>query len=228
MKKELLLLLLCFLFASLFSQNEKYCFREYSKWNGEKSSPKEQLIYALKDTNKIQVNITGEIWSNTTNSTHIKDRDNDKMIPISIDSSFVWCKIINITKKTDNYSIRGNRLITRPIYLIDIECIKNDSTKNISYMRIISISDKKNNKQDKRINIGQTYKFYLVSYFKKDCCKTIMNDKVVDVVKSHYFSDCFILNNIWVVNFDLYYNLYKTPNLQGLYYTLSDSLNIRP
>lgn len=229
MKKELLLLLLCFSFVSLFSQKDKYCFREYTNiWNGKKISPKYQLIETLKDTNKTQVNKSGDIWSNITNYNFIKDRDNDNGIPISLDSSYVWCKIINITKKTNNYSVRGNRLIKRPIYLIDIECVKEDSIKNITYMRIISISNKKINKQDKKIKIGQTYKLYLVSYFAKDCCKTIMDDKVVDVVMSHSFLNCFIINNIWVVNFALSYNLYKTPNLHGLYYTQADSLTIKP
>lgn len=224
MEKGLFFMFFYLLLTTLSSQNNvKYCFCESIQWNGEKLSSKEQVINAIKDKHRIHVNKTGDIWSNIVNSNFIEDRDN-KNIPIAIDSSDVWCKIINITKKTDNYAIKGNKLIPCPIYLIDIECDNEDSVKSSSYMRIISISSKKKEKHGVKVEIGQTYRLYLISYFEKDCCKIIIDDKAIDVVKGGPNTQiCFILNHIWVVNLDLYYNWYKTTNLQGLYYVPSNA-----
>ena len=222
MKKKFVILCFCFTFAVMFSQNNvKYCFSESFRWNGKKLSPKEQVIDAIRDTNKVHVNKTGDIWSNIVNSIFIEDREKGDKIPIIIDSSYVFCKIINITKKIDNYSVKGNKLIVQPIYLIDVECDNNDSMKQVTHMRIISILNKQNKKSGLKIKIGQTYKFYLISYFKKDCCKIVIGDKILEGLNhSSKTKHCFILNNIWVVNFDLNYNWYKTPNLNGLHLTL--------
>ena len=112
-KSKLFFLFFYISVIAVFSQNnEKYCFCESTKFNGEIISPKDQIVKVIKDTNKIIINKTGDIWSNIVNSNFIRERDENRQIPISIDSSFILCKIIEITKKTDNY------ILMNPKYFI--------------------------------------------------------------------------------------------------------------
>jgi hypothetical protein len=218
-KKILFILIFYISFFSVFSQNnEKYCFCESTGVLGKKISPKDQLIKSFQNKNKKDVNKTGDIWSNIDNNNFIKDRDESKNIPISIDSSFVLCKVIQITKKSDNYTLKRNKLIKTPIYIIDLICCNEDSTNTQTQIRIISVPDDKLKEKGIKIKNGHFYKFFLISYFKNDCCKTSVDNNIVDIVKGPSTKHCFFLNHIWIVNLDLYYNWYKTPKLNGLYY----------
>ncbi|HNX20906.1 MAG TPA: hypothetical protein PKG88_00945 [Bacteroidales bacterium] len=203
---------------SVFSQNKvKYCFCESTDIRGKKVSPKAQLISSFQYKKKKDVNKTGDIWSNTDNYHPIKKRDESRNIPVSIDSSLVLCKVVQITKKSDNYKLKRNKLVKTPVYIIKLICCNEDSTETQNQIRVISVPDD-SNKNGIQIENGQFYKFFLISYFKNDCCKTIVNNQTVTFIEGPSSKECFFLNDIWIVNLDLYYNWYKTSNLNGLYY----------
>ncbi|MDD2344765.1 MAG: hypothetical protein PHY85_01310 [Bacteroidales bacterium] len=213
------MILFCFIITTLFAQGKvRYGIVETTLWNGKKISPKQQVIDALKENNKSKMNKTGDIWTNVFNSNYLRERDENRKIPISIDSSFVLCKIIQITKKNDNYVLKKNRLIRKPVFLIDFICYNADSLIISSNMRIISFSNDTAKIQGAKIIKDHVYKLFLISHFATDCCKTLVDNKIVEIVKGPATMHCVILNHIWIVNLDLNYNWYKTPNLDGLYY----------
>lgn len=218
MKKLIILIYFLWFSFILFSQNGKikYCFCEYTLPNGKKLSPKMQLINQLKHIEAIQyssISKSGDIKSDIVD--YFKEREAVNRLFL-MDSMWLSCKVTKITKKHDNYLLRKNKLVKKTIYLIDISCEENQNMP--SNMRIISLQNRPNKGRYHKIKIGETYKFYLVSHFEKDCCVEQDSDTIYFIVNSNKILSCFWLNNIWVVNLNLYENWYKTPSLDGLFY----------
>ena len=178
-----------------------------------KKEAKAYLLRLLKreferDSNS---NTTGEIWS------AYEFLDSHKCLRVRIDSQTVTCRVETIIKNKNNYTLVNGKLKKCVVYIIQIRLVKD--TMN-SYMRIISVPDGKAKKKElKKIKQGGVYDFYLVSYFSIDHNRVMMDDgSVVTPVRGPRNLSCMHLNDIWMEALDMFYNYYKTPNLNGLKY----------
>ena len=157
-------------------------------------------------------NTTGEIWSAK------EYLDNHKCVHVRIDSQTVTCKVEEIIKKKNNYTLVNGKLKKCVVYIIQLQLLSD--SLNSSYMRIISVPGRK----DKLTNLqlikkDSIYDFFLVSYFSIDHNRVMMEDgSVVTPVRGPRTYSCVLLNDIWIAELDMFFNYYKTPNLSGLYY----------
>lgn len=128
-------------------------------------------------------------------------------------------KVTNIEKKKNNYQKKGNKLAQKTIYLIDIERFEGEEIYP-QYIRLISPQTSVSG-QKRKIKVGEHYEMEIFSFFEKDCCRPIIQNKdtVYRIRQPNQSVLCFFFEDIWVVHMDiLSYNLFETPNLKGLYY----------
>ncbi len=135
--------------------------------------------------------------------------------PDTISSIF---KIDRITKKKNNYQQKGNKLVKRNVYLIDV--LNVDSIiQNPQFIQLFSVET--SDTKGKKLKVGKQYEMTIYSYFKDDCCSPIEEDsQLIYRIRKPGEHLCSVLfENIWVVNVDLVsFNLFGTNNLNGLYY----------
>lgn len=158
-------------------------------------------------------NKTQELW---VGDEYLNKR---KCIPISIDSQIVTCSIEKIIRTEDNYVLEGRKWKKRVVYIIDVRPPMNGN--ELSYMRLLSVSEGNENSDSLLIKVGKQYDFYLVSYFSIDHSKMKWKEKIITPVGvTNWNFSWIVLNDIWIKSVDMGYNYYKTPNLSGLTYKL--------
>lgn len=156
---------------------------------------------------------------------HKFDIDSKKNLPDSLISFF---KINKIIIKRNNYQNIKGKLKKQTIYLIDIECVNNDSIDCPQYIRLISVNTKTLNKKNK-IKVGEIYKMKIYSYFKKDIFSSFeYNGEIVNDMRgpgSYFYSIIYL--NIWIAYIDFNsYNWFESSNLKGLYYIPPEGGNV--
>jgi hypothetical protein len=193
-------------------QKVKYCFCQSHRLNGKVYTPKQQLKDLLKEYTKFATYDKRNKIRFITKEDTLFFQENLLSLPDSINDIFT---IINIDKKKNNYTLKKNRLVKQSIYLIDIAY---PDGQNDKYFQIISIDNNLYQKK-KKIKVGDQVKMKIFSFFLKNRFLIKDNEKIAHIVPSLQNLDCFLFENIWVVDFPFgYRNYFETPNLDGLYY----------
>ncbi|MFZ4413401.1 MAG: hypothetical protein ACOYOV_09995 [Bacteroidales bacterium] len=146
--------------------------------------------------------ISSALFSQTTKEKKVKRLSLGSFQIIAKDTSLtVEVLTISKTKGIEIITLKNGekkRFKKRTIYLIN--CSSDDNQGRT----IISIASKL--KGHPKIKIGKKYKLFLIPYFEEDCIPGDGNEVI--------YIDKIIIPNVRVLGI----NVYKTPNLKGLFY----------
>jgi len=176
---------------------------------------KKQLLFFIKKLQNIEYSDKLSKFAFIDNNIINYQSNSESSIPDTIKGIF---KIDRITKKENNYQQKGNKLIKRNVYLIEVLNV-NSTITNPQFIQLFSVET--SDTKGKKIKVGKQYEMTIYSYFKDDCCSPIEEDgQLIYRIRKPGEHLCSVLfEDIWVINIDIVsFNLFGTINLNGLYY----------